>query len=147
MPALRMRTACVEFSRRRCGQFFSLAKLVGIPQQKLKRLTRRVLIFHRWGHCRRASPCATLCGYCGEGQTGVEPRPQNSRKCAYGAYRHAGPPLLQHIDGNPMMTHSDVQSFLIMRTHGKKESTNGSDSGSGGFVHDRLRITQGELII
>ena len=61
-------------------------------------------------------------------------------KCAYWADRHAGPLLLQYIEEHPSMADNYAQSFMLMRTWRRKESTKGSDWGSEAFVHDILRM-------
>ena len=48
---------------------------------------------------------------------------------------------IQHIDKDPKISCTDVQSSVLMRTWRKKASTNGSDQGSRTHVHDRVRIS------
>ena len=57
-----------------------------------------------------------------------------------GADHHPGAPRAQYIGEHPNITDVAAQSFVPMRTRGKKGSRGAFDEETGAFVHDRLRI-------
>jgi hypothetical protein len=94
-------------------------------------LTRHSLPLHRLGYCCRAWLVDDVV-------VKVKP-PAEPRPCIR-ADHHPWAPRPQYIGEHLNIPDIDAQSFVPMRTRGKKRSTGAFDEETSAFVHCRLRL-------